>query len=182
MNLIIYFEFFKMGLFTFGGGLATLPFLFEMADKYDWLNREMIANFLAIGQSSPGAIGVNIAAMTGFQYGGVFSGIIAALGLVSPAVIVISIVTKVLQSFKENKIVISIFSSLRPAAAGLLAAAFLVVSKIAFYNSDFSIWYEIIRFKEFILFSILFIFIMKLKKHPILYIAAGAAAGIVLGL
>ncbi|GHV95306.1 chromate transporter [Spirochaetia bacterium] len=183
MNLlIIYVEFFKIGIFAVGGGLATLPFLFQMADKYEWLNREMIGNFLAIAQSSPGAIGVNVSAQVGFQYGGAAGGFLAALGLISPAIVIISIVARMLQSFKDNKIVVSVFSGLRPAAAGLLAAAGLGVWKLALYNSGAPVWYEIFRWKECLIFGAIFLLIFKLKGHPVIYIALGAAAGVLLGL
>ena len=180
--LILYFQFFKIGLFAVGGGLATLPFLFELADKSTWLDREMIANFLAIAQSSPGPIGVNMAALTGFQYCGIPGGIIAALGLTSPAIIVISIVARVMKSFRENIIVGYVFSGLRPAAAGLLAAACFGILKLSLYNSGFSKWYEVILIKELLIFAILFFLIYKFKKHPVIYIAIGAAVGIILNL
>ena len=180
--LLIYLEFFKIGIFAVGGGLATLPFLFRMADNYEWLSREMIGNFLAIGQSSPGAIGVNIAAQTGFQYGGVLGGFLAALGLVSPAIVVITIAARMLQSFRDNKTAISVFSGLRPAAAGLLAAAGLGVFKLSLYNSDAANWYEILRLRECVMCAVFFLLIYKLKSHPVIYIAAGAAAGILLRL
>ena len=183
MNLlIIYLEFFRIGVFSIGGGLATLPFLFDMADRYDWLTREMIGNFLAVGQSVPGIIGTNLAAQTGYQYAGLPGGVVSVLGLISPAIIIVSLIARVMQSFKENKIVISVFSTLRPAAAGLLAAACLASMQLALYNVNAEVWHEILRYKECILFIVLFLLIYKLKGHPIIYVAAGAAAGIALGL
>jgi chromate transporter len=190
MNLLlVYAEFFKIGLFAIGGGLATLPFLFQMADgrftfisQSGWLNREMVGNFLAIAQSSPGAIGVNVAAQTGFRYAGIAGGFLAALGLVSPAIMVISIVARMFRTFKENRIVVSVFSGLRPAAAGLLTAAGFGTWKLSLYNSSSAHWYEILRWKECAVFAALFLLIQKFKGHPILYIAIGAVAGIALGL
>ena len=183
MNLLfLYFEFFKIGLFAVGGGFATLPFLFEMADRYEWLNSESIGNFLAIAQSSPGPIGINMAAQAAFQYGGIPGALFAALGMVSPAIIVISLIARVMQSFRENKIVISVFSSLRPAAAGLLAAAAFIVLKLALYNDNAAAWHEILRWKEFAIFAGLFFLIYKLKGHPVIYVAVGAIAGILLKL
>jgi len=183
MNLFfLFFEFFKTGLFAVGGGLATLPFLFQMADKYEWLDYEMIGNFLAIAQSAPGAIGVNMAAQTGFQAAGIAGSFIAAFGLVSPAIFVIIAISFVLKSFKDNKVVISIFAGLRPASAGLLAAAGFGALKLALYISDAASWYSSIRIKESIIFVLFFLIIFKLKGHPIIYIAAGAVAGILLGL
>jgi len=190
MNLLLlYAEFFKIGLFSIGGGYATLPFLFSMADnefvfirRVDWLNREMLGNFLAVAQSAPGAIGVNMAVQTGFVYEGIAGGIIAALGLISPAIIIIAAIARAVKAFKENRVVMSVFSGLRPAAAGLLAAAGAGVLKLSLYNGDGAHWNEFIRWRECALFAALFLLILKLKGHPIIYIAAGAVLGILLGL
>ena len=183
MNLfILYLEFFKIGLFAVGGGFATLPFLFEMADKYEWLDYEMIGNFLAIAQSAPGAIGVNMAAQTGFQAANIAGGYIAAAGLISPAIIVIVIISMILKSFRNNKIVISIFSGLRPASLGLLASAGFIVLKLALFNRDATLWYSYLHIKETVIFIIFFLAICKFKGHPVIYIAIGALAGILLGL
>ena len=190
MNLfLLYAEFFKIGLFSIGGGLATLPFLFQMTDdrftfisQRGWISREMVGNFLAIAQSAPGAIGVNVAAQAGFTYAGIVGGFIAALGLVSPAIVVITIVARMLRKFKENRIVVSVFSGLRPAAGGLLAAAGFGVWRLSLFSGSAARWYEILRWKECAIFAALFLLILKLKGHPVIYIAVGAAAGIVLGL
>jgi chromate transporter len=187
VNLIIlYVEFFKIGIFSVGGGLATLPFLYELAGKYEWLTREQVADFLAIAQSAPGAIGVNMAAQTGFQGGGIPGALLAALGLISPAIIVIAVIARVFKAFKENKTVERIFSGLRPAASGLLAAAGFGALKLSLYNSGGSIWYEMIRWREGIILAILFLGVFKFRDkkyfHPVICIAAGAAAGVLLGL
>jgi chromate transporter len=183
MNLLLlYFEFFKIGLFAVGGGLATLPFLFSMADNYDWLDREMVGNFLAIAQSAPGAIGVNMAAQTGFQACGIVGGCIAPLGLISPAIIVIVIIARVLTAVKNNKIAAAVFDGLRPAGAGLLTTAGFGALQLALVNSDAAVWYEFLRIKETIILAVLLLLIYKLKGHPVIYIAIGAIAGIALKL
>jgi len=190
MNLLLlYAEFFKIGLFSIGGGYATLPFLFSMTAnefvfirRVDWLNREMLGNFLAVAQSAPGAIGVNMAVQTGFVYAGIAGGIIAALGLISPAIIIIAIIARALESFRENKVVMAVFSGLRPAAAGLLAAAGASVWKLSLYNEDGARWHELIRWRECALFAAVFALLLKFKGHPVIYIALGAVAGILLGL
>jgi len=190
VNLILlYLEYFKIGIFAVGGGLATLPFLFLMAHdrcsfirQTGWLSAKQIGNFLAIAQCSPGAIGVNVAAQTGFQYGGVAGGITAALGLISPAFIVIAIVTRALQSLKEHKTAASVFSGLRPAAAGLLCAAGWGVWRLALYNQDGSVWYEYIRWREGLICAAIYLLIVKFRSHPVIYVALGAVAGILLRL
>jgi chromate transporter len=188
MNLFfLYLEYFKIGIFAVGGGLATLPFLFLMAnDRFSfiqqtgWLSTEQVSNFLAIAQCSPGAVGVNIAAQTGFQYGGISGGIFAVLGLISPAIIVITIVSKALQSIKDNKIAVAVFAGLRPAATGLLCAAGWGVWRLALHNNAAVIWHELVRWREMVLCVVLFLLIAKLKCHPIIYIALGAIAGVLL--
>jgi chromate transporter len=180
MNImLLYFEFFKTGLFAIGGGLATIPFLFEMAKKYDWLDNQMIGNFLAMAQSAPGAIGVNMAAQTGFASNGIFGAYAASLALVSPAIFVICLTAKILTKVKDNRTASSVFSGLRPAAAGLLAAAGIGALKIALINSDFNVWYKALRLKECIIFSVIFFAIYKFKLHPVIYIVIGAVLGII---
>lgn len=187
--LLLYLEFFKVGSFALGGGLATLPFLFFMAnDRFTfirqtgWITTEQLSNFIAIGQCSPGAIGVNIAAQTGFQYGGIGGGIVAVIGLVSPAFIAIAMITKVLQSLKENNIVSRVFAGLRPAATGLLCAAGWGVWRIALFNSAATgaLW-NFIRWRECLVCAAIYLMIIKLKGHLIIYVAIGAAAGILFG-
>ncbi len=180
--LILFLEFFKTGLFSIGGGLATLPFLYKLADKYDWLTYESIADMIAVSESTPGAIGVNMATYAGFHAAGVPGGVIATLGLVTPSIIIIIIIARILQAFKENKTIKAVFSGLRPTATGLIAAAGFTVIKLSLYNSNFNIWYEIIKWKEFLLFILIFFLIYTFKKHPVVYIAGAAAAGIILGL
>jgi len=175
-------NFFRIGLFAIGGGLATLPFLFEIADSSDWLTREAIANMLAVAQSLPGAIGVNLAAYVGFVYSGPAGGFAAAIGLVAPSIVIIIIIARILQSFKESKIVKSLFTAFRPAAAGLLSAAGFAAIALSIWNAAAPVWYEFIRWKELVLLAVLFFLVYKFKKHPLLYITGAGIIGIVLGL
>ena len=103
--IILFAEFFKTGLFAIGGGLATLPFLYDMADKYDWFTKDMISDMIAISESTPGPMGINMATYTGFQNMGVLGSIIATVGLVMPSVIIIIWVSKFLEKFRENQYV-----------------------------------------------------------------------------
>ena len=103
MNLLILFvEFFKIGLFSVGGGLATLPFLYELAEK-GWYSTEFVSTMLAISESTPGPIGINMSTYVGYLQSGVLGSIIAPLGEVTPSVIIIMIIARFLQKFKENK-------------------------------------------------------------------------------
>ncbi|MDR1836171.1 MAG: chromate transporter [Treponema sp.] len=180
MNLLIlYAEFFQMGLFAVGGGLATLPFFFRLADKYEWLNPEQIGNMLAIVQSSPGALGVNMSAQAGYYAAGIPGAVLAPLGLISPAIIVIVIAARMFAAFKENQIAAAVFTGLRPAATGLLTAAGFSAWKLSLYNPAFTVWHELLRWKECLLLILLFLGISRLKFHPIIYVIISGAAGVV---
>jgi chromate transporter len=187
--LYLFITFFRIGLFAVGGGLATLPFLFELADNAvevdgaaSWLTREMIGNMLAVAQSSPGAIGANLSAYTGLRYAGIGGGYAAVLGLITPSIIIIIIVARMLKAFKENAVVESLFSGFRPAAAGLLSAAGFGAIALSLWNAAAPVWYLFIRWKEALIFAVIFFLIFKFKKHPIIYIAAAGVIGIVLKL
>jgi chromate transporter len=180
--LYLFIQFLKIGLFSIGGGYATLPFLYEVAAKEDWLSAEKIGDMLAVSQSLPGAIGVNLSAYTGFQYAGIPGSLIAFLGLVSPSIIIIIIIARILSVFKENKIVASLFAGFRPAGAGLLAAATLGALAVSLYNPDAEIWTAMLRWRECILFAAIFLLIKVFKKHPVVYLAIAGAAGVVMGL
>jgi len=186
MNLLaLYLEFLKIGFFSIGGGLATLPFLYDMAARYDWLTPENIGNFLAIAQCTPGALGVNTCAQTGYLAAGIPGTIIAPLGLISPAIIVIVLVARVLAAFKENSAVQAASAGMRPAAAGLISAAGFGVIILSLYSMNTlngGTWYEAFRWKEIIMFGVFFFLVWKFKKHPLFYIAAASVAGILLKL
>ncbi|MDR0399500.1 MAG: chromate transporter [Treponema sp.] len=180
--LLLFVQFFRIGLFSIGGGYATLPFLYEMADNYEQLSREDVGNMLAVAQSLPGAIGVNLSAYTGFRFAGVPGAFAAALGLVAPSIIIIGIIARVLLAFKSSRTAAALFAGFRPAGAGLLSAAAFAAVAAALYNPGWKIWYEALRLRELILFGVLFFLVVKFKKHPVFYIAAAALAGILLAL
>jgi chromate transporter len=178
----LFAEFFKTGLFAVGGGLATLPFIYDIADRYDWLNYRLIADMIAVSESTPGPIGINMSTYTGFHCDGMLGSAVATFALVLPSLVVIMLVARALDAFKNSAIVASVFAGLRPAATGLIAAAGFSVLQLALYNPDAASWTGIVKLPEFALFVVLFALIWKFKKHPIVYIAAAAAAGIILGL
>ncbi len=177
----LFFEFFKIGLFSIGGGLATLPFLFELTQKYDWFTAEELTNMIAVSEASPGPIGVNMATYVGYTTGGLWGGILVTLALVLPSIIVILIVSSILQKFKENKLVKDLFYGLRAAVAGLLAVSVLSVFAQNFIISGEQSLLAIINYKKVCLFAVLVFMVFKFKKHPVLYIAIGATAGALLG-
>ena len=123
LYLQLFWEFFKTGLFAVGGGLATLPFLQDMADRTGWFTHAQLADMLAVSESTPGPIGVNMATYVGFTTGGVGGALVATIGLVTPSVIVILIVAAFLKAFRDSKWVNAAFYGLRPASTALVAAA-----------------------------------------------------------
>jgi len=125
--LKLYWEFFKTGLFAVGGGMATLPFLQAIGESTGWYTYGDLMNMLAVSESTPGPIGINMATYVGFEAAGVPGAVIATLGEVTPSIIVILIVAAVLQSFRNNKYVDHAFYGLRPASTGLIGAACVAV-------------------------------------------------------
>lgn len=182
--LLLFIEFFKTGLFAVGGGLATLPFLYNLSAKYGWFSSDQLIDMLAISESTPGPIGVNMATYAGFTAGGVLGGIIATVGLVMPSVIVIVIVAKILEKFSENLYVKASFYALRPCVCALVSVAALEVFKVSLvdltrFTGRTSIL-EIFNVKSIVLFAVILFLTNKFKKHPIFYIIGAAVLGIVL--
>lgn len=181
--LLLFIEFFKIGLFSVGGGLATLPFLIDLSHKYNWFDESMLADMVAVSQSTPGPLGINMATYGGFDAGGFLGGIIATVGLITPSIIVILIVAKFLDKFKTNTVVQSVFNGLRPASVGLIAVAGYEVVKIALLNIDLyklsKNIMDLINIKALVLFAIIYYAIIKYKKHPVVYIGAAAIVGII---
>lgn len=181
MNLLILFgQFLKIGLFSIGGGYATLPFLYELADTSGQFSREDVGNMLAVAQSLPGAIGANLSAYAGFRFAGIPGALVAVLGLISPSIIIIVLVARLLLAFKKNTTVTALFAGFRPAGAGLLSAAAFAAITVSLYNPDWLHWYQALRWRELALFGALFFLVLRFKKHPVFYIAGAALAGILL--
>jgi len=176
-------NFFTIGLFSVGGGYAILPFLMDMADRSDgWLTRELIGNMLAVAQSMPGPIGSNLAAYTGFTYAWIPGAFVAAFSVAAPSIIIIMIVARTLQAFKESALVKNLFAGLKPAAAGLLSAAAFGAIKLSIWNSSAAKWFNFIRWKEALILAVFFFLIVKFRKHPVVYIAAAGVLGVILKL
>lgn len=181
--LTLFLEFFKIGLFAVGGGLATLPFLQQLIDKYGWITHEQLLDMIAISESTPGPIGVNTATFVGNTTAGTFGGIIATVGIVTPSIIVVLTIAHYFAKFSEKPIVKSSFYGIRPAVAGLIAAVAFEVAKIALFNIDkyksTNNILSIFDMKAIVLFSVILYLINKYKKHPILYLVGAAVIGII---
>lgn len=126
--LRLFWEFFKTGLFSIGGGLATLPFLYDLSERTGWFSSKQIADMLAVSESTPGPIGVNMATYAGFETAGFWGSVSATLGIVAPGIIVIILIARLLAKFHDNRYVQAAFYGLRPASVALIAAAGLAVA------------------------------------------------------
>ena len=192
--LQLFWEFFKTGLFAVGGGMATIPFLYEMVDKTGWFSRGDLEIMIAVGESTPGPIGVNMATyvgfLTGMQDNGILTAILGAvtatIGLITPSVIIILIVAAFLNQFRNSRYVENAFYGLRPASTGLIAAAgFSVVASTLFFSDTWSQGNLLSAFnwKGIILAIILWLLTNVVKKtkklHPIVFIGLSALVGIV---
>ena len=165
--LQLFLEFFKTGLFAVGGGLATLPFLSQMADKTGWFTQGNLADMIAISESTPGPIGVNMATYTGFITAGIPGAVVATLGLITPSIIIILIIAGFLKQFRENKYVDAVFYALRAASTAFIAAAGLNVVKIALLNipafEASGAWLDLFNIKGLILAAVV-LFFTRFKK------------------
>ena len=182
--LKLFYEFFKVGLFSVGGGLATLPFLKEMATRTGWFTVEQLYDMLAVSESTPGPIGVNMATYVGYTTAGVLGSVVATLGLITPSVIIILIVALFLKKFKENETVKYAFYGLRPASMGLITAAGIGVILITVFNlglyKQTGAFLDLFNIKAVILAAALFGLSQGFKKiHPVVWIAVAAVVGIV---
>lgn len=174
-------EFFLTGLFAIGGGLATLPFLSQMGLRHpEWFSQEMLANMVAISESTPGPIGVNMATYVGYTVRGIPGAILTTLSLVLPSYLIITMIARVLRAYRENPLVNTTFDVLRPAVAGLIASsAFSLLRTVAFPAFPAFDWLNCALVVIFFVLTQL----KPLKKvHPIVFILAGAALGILLKL
>lgn len=179
--LILAYEFFKIGLFSIGGGMATLPFLMDLTVKYDWFTISELTNMVAISESTPGPVGINMATYAGYNAAGVPGAIVATLALTAPAWIIIILIAKFLENFNANRNVKAAFYGIRPAVAALIGYAVWELLKIALISAaDGKIQVNLVNAAVcVVVFALLQI--KKLGKlHPLVWIAAGACVGIVL--
>lgn len=185
--LRLFYEFFKAGLFAIGGGMATLPFLYEISDKTGWFTYAELADMIAVSEATPGPLGINMATYVGYTTSGILGAVIATAGLVTPSVIIILLIAKALQAFRQNKYVDAAFYGLRPCSVGLIAAAGVPVLKIALFNTDLYAETgniaDLFNYKAIALAAVLLVLTRAVKKtkglHPIIFIAASALVGII---
>lgn len=187
LYLQLFWEFFKTGLFAVGGGMATLPFLYDISNKTGWFTHAQLADMVAVSESTPGPIGVNMATYVGFVTGGVGGAVVATLGLIAPSILVILIIAAFLKAFRDSKYVDGAFYGLRPASTALIASALVTVAKVAFFSSqnfgDLTAVLHGVEWKAVVLAAVLLLltrYVPRVKSwHPIVFIGLSAAVGVI---
>lgn len=164
---LLFYEFFKIGLFAIGGGLVTIPFLFDLAEVYPWFDAKDLADMIAISESTPGPLGVNMATFAGFKTAGVLGSFCATFGLVLPSVVIIILLSNLLKKFRDHPIVCSVLYGIRPAVIALILFAGIEIAKLA-----------IVDWKTVGLFAMFAVAIHFYKRSPIFYIIISAVVGI----
>ena len=184
--LRLFFEFFKTGLFAFGGGMATVPFLSDMAARTGWFTQDLLADMLAVSESTPGPIGVNMATYVGYTVAGIPGGVIATLGLVTPPLFIILLVAAFLKAFRDNRYVVQVFYGVRPASVGLIAAAGITVVRLclldtAGYAASGRVM-DLLDWRALLLAVVLWLLTNQIKftkkLHPVVFIAVSALVGV----
>ena len=182
--LQLFWEFLKIGLFAVGGGMATLPFLQDLSEKTGWYSQALITDMIAISESTPGPIGINMATYVGCNVAGFLGGVVATMGEILPAIVIVVTVSRYLEKFRGSKLVDAAFYGLRPAVTGLIAAAGISVVQVAMFHFDLyrqtGVLMDAFDLKKIVFFVVAFAAIKKFKLHPVVYIACAAVVGILL--
>jgi chromate transporter len=180
--LLLFIEFFKIGLFTFGGGYAMIPLLKETCLAYNWMDEESLYSFIGIAESTPGPIAVNLATFVGYSQANILGAVVATLGVVTPAFIIIILIACLLSKIMENKYVKGFLNGVKPVAIGLILVAGLsLFSKSLGFTSinEFSLNLSfLICFGILSVFYIVYLIIGKKKINSILFILIAAIFGI----
>lgn len=177
--LLLFFEFFKIGLFTFGGGFAMIPLVEEVVLKHNWLSESAFYNFIGVCESTPGPIAINMATYVGSMQGGLLGSIIATLGVVLPSFIIILIIASVLKKFTDNKYFKAFIKGVKPVVVALiLSVGVILLAKSLGYVSLHEFSSDIINVIIFALVCAIFwgvklIFKKKLSTIPLILISAG---------
>ena len=166
----LFFEFFRIGLLSFGGGYATLPFLYHIADVRQWYTAKQLTDMIAVSSVTPGPVGINVATFAGFKTAGILGSLVATMSIVLPSFILILIISKLLTQFKENTYVRSVIYTLKPTGCALLAA----VGVNMFVNNTNVLGMGLL--------VVLFICSLIEKRDPSFYLGISAVVGIVAGL
>lgn len=182
--LRLYWEFFKTGLLAVGGGPATLPFLANMADRTGWFTTSQLADMIAVSESTPGPLGINVATYVGYTTSGIIGGIVSTLGLITPSLIVVLMIAGTLQKYNKSKFIKTIFYFLKPVSLALITSSLFSLCLLAFFKNNTLKTFSNINPSSVILAIVLIAcsrYIPKVNQlHPIAYIALSAIMGILI--
>lgn len=165
---ILALEFFKIGLFAVGGGLVTVPFLYDLTEQYDWFTAKELTDMIAVSQSTPGPVGINMATYAGYKAAGVWGSLWATLSLVTPSVIIVYLISKILTKWKDNPNVLRVLGGIRPAVLALILFAGWDIAKES-----------IVNYQTAGLLALLVVAMRFYKKSAIFYIILSAVAGLI---
>lgn len=186
LYFLLYFEFFKIGLFSLGGGYATLPFLYHMSEQYHWFSPVELTQMLAISSITPGPVGLNVATYAGFKTAGIIGSIIATSAIMMPSYFMVVAISKMLKKFRNNFLVESALYALRPATAAMIGAVSIrlfkdcVIRSMSFNSFSFAKITSFLDIKAIVLIICLFIFSFYYKKDPLIFLLIGSVAGIIM--
>ena len=184
--LYLFIEFFKIGLFTFGGGYAMIPLVREVVISYEWMSEEAFTNFIGVCESTPGPIAINMATYVGSSTGGILGSMVATLGVVLPSMIIIILVATLLKTLTKNKHFTNALAGIKPVVLGLIFSTglILLVKAIGYKiltSFDFD-WKSFMILGIITLLYILYQKIFKKKPNTILLIIVSAVLGIIISI
>ena len=168
---LLFWEFLKIGMFALGGGMVTIPFLFNLGDKYAWFSSQELVDMIAVAESSPGPIGINMATYAGFKTAGFLGGIVATCGLVFPSLIIIVIIAKILENYRDSRMFTNIMYAVHPAVIAMILVAGIELGKLVLIEPE-----------TIVIGLIFWCAIHFIRMHPIIYIIIGGIVGIILNL
>lgn len=182
--LLLIYEFMKVGLFAIGGGYATLPFLYHISEVYSWYSSKELVDMLAVSSITPGPVGINVATFAGFKSAGFLGAFLATASLIIPSFLIVILISKLLNKFKENFYVQAVLYSIKPAGCALIAAVgvrlfrdYILRDINSFNLANLTTFIDI---KALVLLIGLFIMSIKIKKDPLVYLGVAAICGILL--
>lgn len=163
----LFLEFFKIGMFSFGGGYATIPFLYHISQVYNWYSLDELTQMVAVASITPGPVGINVATYAGLKSAGIFGSALATMAEMLPSLFLVIIVSKLLRKFSDNFYVKAVIETLKPISCALLTSVAIGLLKPEIHN-----------IKAMILLGVLIIFSWKSKKDPLFYILISAVIGV----
>lgn len=169
LYFLLFLEFFKIGLFSVGGGYATIPFLYRLIEDYGWYSYQQLSDMIAVSILTPGPVGLNMATFAGFHTTGLLGSVFASISLILPSFVLVVLVSKLLKKFNDNLYVQAVLKSLKPAGCGLLTVVGINLIKE-----------HITDLVSFLLIFFLFILSFKFKKNPLYYFVIAGTIGIFL--